>query len=272
MNPLDVDQRTPRPMNSFFHQCHSLVNNLQIQSIARQDLVDFVINDVSPEVRNIKNNVEPDEKLFFLSDLLNLVWQQDFQIVFEPETIDEILKQATILENKFNHDEIPLITNDEKYKTAKIAASVAALTCSFDEKFSVLTVKKEHALFASKFKGDEYTKAGLDIISRKAKDSEIDNEVVQQIIDKIEDVFEKKKVDVNDIFCKKILFWIAEQSSFTADQIIAEFSLTRDLQRSIIALFKNEDIMSPGNVFRASKNGIQIGKFLKSKQKELFTA
>lgn len=75
MNPLGEDLRTTRPMASFFYPCQSIVNNFQIQNIARQDFAVFVSDDIKAEARNKKNETKADEKLSYLADLVKFVWK-----------------------------------------------------------------------------------------------------------------------------------------------------------------------------------------------------
>ena len=64
-----------------------------------------------------------------------------------------------------------------KYKLARLAIACAALTCSFNNDFSLLMVKKEHVEYLSKLLESEYHSAGLDIISEKAHNGKIDGEM-----------------------------------------------------------------------------------------------
>jgi len=206
MNPIGNDFRTPRTMKSFFYPVQSIVNNLQIQTIARQEIVVFVSDDVSPEELNIQNGHMHDKKLEYLSDLRNLVWEQNFKVTFTDDAIQDILSSSIELQKKFKHEEIPLIINDQKQKMFKMAASLAALTCSFNEDFSELTVKKEHVKYIHDFIETNYHNSGLDTISETYRD-DLDSDSIDEIIFEVKQSLKKKEPEVDDNFCKDILLW-----------------------------------------------------------------
>lgn len=91
-----------------------------------------------------------------------------------------------MLENKFKFDEYPLITNDQKNKLAKLASSLACLTCSFDDDFNKVLVKKEHIEYVSNLIDREYSLAGLSDLSSQNKFNEIDLDYVYNLTRNIE--------------------------------------------------------------------------------------
>jgi hypothetical protein len=262
MNPLREDRRTTVPMSSFLYPVKSLENNLQIQNIARQDLVIFVTDDVQVEDLNKRIASEPDPRLGYLSELLRFAWNQKYQIVFEDDAMDEILKQATILEKKFKCDDIPLVTNDQKFKLAKLSASLAALTCSFNDDFTKLIVKKEHVEYVAKLIDREYSKGGLDKLASKYNDEETNDAEVKNIVQGIK--FALYRINPDDRFCNDILNWIAEQNRFTTEELWTEFELARDnLVNPLIAELKSSDIIKPTRGgFVPTRKGIKIARYL----------
>ena len=54
MNPIGDDYRTTKAMKNFYYPVQAIVNSLQIQSIARQDLAVFVVDNVSSSDRNVR--------------------------------------------------------------------------------------------------------------------------------------------------------------------------------------------------------------------------
>jgi len=266
MNPLGDDLRTTNTMQSLFLPCQSIQNNLQVQSIARVDLAVFVSDDVNSADRNKRINQRYDKRLEYLADLLRLVWEQKFEVILDEDTYDEILIKATELEKKFKFVEIPLVTNDQKYKIAKIATSFAALTCSFNDDFSKLLVKKEHVTFVAKFIDEEYHDAGLHILASQERTEEITEEDIHDLFFKIRQSMDKREPPPDDDFCTQLLLWIGQKTQFTKDQLSQKFSLSRDNeQRPLVTVLKNEEIIEQKRGFRSAKKGINVAKFLKNK-------
>ena len=204
MNPVSDDFRTTSPMKSFFHSVQSIINSLQIQNIARQDLAIFVTDNVGTEHINVRNGHVHEKQLEYFSELLKICWRQSFQIIIDDDAYDEILRTATLLEKKFKCEEIPLITNDQKFKLAKLSIALATITCSFDDGFTKLTVTKEHVQFVSKFIDTEYHDAGLDIIAQ-INHEEIDGTTIYDVIFDIQKTLEKREPQADEEFCRAAL-------------------------------------------------------------------
>jgi len=264
MNPLGDDLRTTRPMDSFFYSVQAIQNNLQIQSLARQDLVAFVRDDVNPEDRNKKIQDIHDKRLEELSELLKFVWEQKYDIKFDDDATEEILSKATMLENKFKFDEIPLVTNDQKYKLAKLSTSLAALTCSFNDDFTKLVVTKEHVEYIVKFIEREYHDAGLDVLAGKSHNAKIEDETIDNIVLVIRTALKHKDPEPDDQVCKNILLWVSERNKFTKDELRAKFELARDNElQPLIGALKNEEIINNSRGgFSPTRKGIEVGKYL----------
>jgi len=260
MNPLDGDQINTVSMDSFLYPVQSLQNNFQLQNISRIDLACFVSNDIPPEDRNKPIDGTYDYRLEYLSDLVRLVWAQNYIVEFTEETMQEILKQSTLLENKFQCDEFPLITNDQKTKLAKLSASVACLTISFNDTLDKLTVLPEHVRYISEIIQYEYTKAGLDKLSKKSHFGNISDLVLNDIVEQIK----RKIVDYTTQEILEVLVWIAESGQFTNEEIGDQFGLSRDSQtRPMISILKNERVIKNGrNNLVITKKGVQIAKFI----------
>lgn len=260
MNPVDDDRITTVSMDSFFHPVDCLKNNFQIQSIARIDLACFVSDDVGALERNIQNNSTYDPMLEDMSELLRLVWSMKYTVKITDEALQEILKQSTELENKFKTEQIPLITNDQKYKLVKLSASLACLTCSFNETFDVVTVTDEHVKYISEMIDVEYTKAGLDEVVRKTRHGSIDLEILYEII---KDIGKKINDDDKDTVMD-LLLWLAETGKFSKDGLKEQFDLTRDGQLNPLVgyLTDKKIIKRTKNGFTVFKYGVEIGRFI----------
>jgi len=262
MNPISDDFRTTRTMKSFFYPAQAIVNNLQIQSIARQDLAVFVSDDVTTEDRNIRNGHFTDKKLWYLSDLLSLTWDQNFTVTFEEEAQQEIITVATNLERRFKHDEIPLITNDQKHKIAKLSASLAALTCSFNDDFKELIITREHVQYISNIIETSYHNSGLDIISRNDRD-DVDQDTIAEIILKIKHALQKKEPPVDEKYCKDILLWCAQKTKFSKAQIQTAFELAEKNELNpLTAVLRNHNLLDQRKGFIPTSKLIKISRIL----------
>ena len=261
-NPIDDNGNSDTvTMDSFLYPINSLRNSFQIQSIARIDLACFVPNNVSSNERNIDTtNWKHEPLLENLSELVKLTWSQNSMVEFSKDTVDEILTQATKLETTFSFDEIPLISNDQKQKLAKISASLAYLTCSFSDDLRTVIVKKEHVEYASKFIDTEYSNAGLGDLSNQTKHGDIDLDVIYEIFNTISVKIQKK----DDKMIMDILNWIPNQKNFNRDDLMEEFSLTRDKQANpLIYCLKNENLIkSQRSGFSVTKKGVAITRFI----------
>jgi len=261
-NPIDDNGNSDTvTMDSFLYPINSLRNSFQIQSIARIDLACFVPNNVSSNERNIDTtNWKHEPLLENLSELVKLTWSQNSMVEFSKDTVDEILTQATKLETTFSFDEIPLISNDQKQKLAKISASLAYLTCSFSDDLRTVIVKKEHVEYASKFIDTEYSNAGLGDLSNQTKHGDIDLDVIYEIFNTISVKIQKK----DDEMIMDILNWIPNQKNFNRDDLMEEFSLSRDKQANpLIYCLKNENLIkSQRSGFSVTKKGVAITRFI----------
>ena len=259
-NPLDEDKITTRAMNDVLHLVHSLQHNFQIQSIARIDLACFVVDDVDTEARNRLCNFEYDSLLGNLSELIRLTWSQNYVVRFSDDAMNEIIEQAILLENKFKCEPYPLLSNDTKYKIAKIASSLACLTCSFNDEFDTVTVTAEHVKYVASMINAEYTRAGLDEIVKRSKHDKIDLLTLYHIIDEVK---KKVKEDDKDIILD-ILQWLAETGNFNNDTLKEQFNLSRDTQlKPLVGYLVDKQIIKRTKTgFTVLKQGIEIGRFI----------
>ena len=260
MNPVDDDRSTTVSMDSFFYPVMSLTNNFHIQSIARIDFACFVSDDVSAGERNVQSDVIWDPLLEDMSELLRLVWSMKYTVKFTDDALKEILIQSTELETKFKNEQIPLITNDQKYKLAKLSASLACLTCSFNETFDAVTVSDEHVRYVSEMISLEYKKAGLDELVRKTRHSRIDLETLYEIVS---DVGGKINEDDKQTIIN-VLLWLAENGKFSKDELKDQFDLTRDTQLNpLLGYLTDKKIVKRNKSgFTVLKYGIEIGRFI----------
>lgn len=262
MNPVGEDLTTTQTMNSFYYPVIALKNNFQIQNIARIDLAVFVMDDISPEDRNTRIDREPDGLLSHLSDLLKLVWANKFAVSFDEAATAAILEHSTLLEKKFKHEEIPLISNDIKYKLARLSAALAALCCSFTDGYGKLIVRPEHVEYIVKYVTRQYTTAGLNSLSQNT--DVIDEETVADAVSDVQAALEKLEPPKTDQECQKILVWMGQQAKFTRDLLSTQFEIPQNNGiRPLVAKLQNNRLLKQSNRGLApTKKLIQITKLL----------
>jgi hypothetical protein len=205
-------------------------------------------------------------ELHNLADLLQLIWQQRYAIKFEHDAITAILRYATALYNFFYVAELPLVSIDMKYKLARLSAAFAALTCSFNDDYSELTIKSEHVKQVVQFFVSEYENAGLHLLAKAAKDVVVDSKLVDEIVTNliarqafVDSEEEKTKV-------KKILQWVAQQTKFTRDGLKDKFELNdnAELRPLIIELRERKLIADASRGMTPTRIGIMLGKFIET--------
>lgn len=260
MNPIDDDINDVITMNNFIHKVRAINNSFQLQSIARIDLALFVADDVSSKDRNKKMKKKHNPLLENYSDVLKLIWSRKCVIKFDDDVIDKILDGAIILEEKFKTDEIPLITNNQKYKIAKLSASIAGFTCSFNEDYNEIIVKKEHVDYIVNFITKIYTASGLGSIAKKGMYGEIDIKLLHEIVGKINDRINEESYEI----AVNLIKWIGEQRKITKEDLMGEFSLSRDKQTvPLLAYLINENIIKRTKTGSTVTNkGVSLTKFI----------
>lgn len=260
MNPLDDDKRDTITMNNFIYPVQALNNMFQLQSIARIDVAIFVSDDVASKYRNVKMTAKHNPLLENYTDLIKLIWSNQCKVRFDDDIIDEILNGATLLENLFKTDEIPLITNDQKYKLAKLSASIAGFTTSFNDDYTEIIVKKEHIQYVVDFITTEYTKIGLAAIKKQGTFGDININTLLEIIEKVSGKIEVSEYEVG----VSIIKWIGLHRKFTKEDLMDEFTLSRDSQVGpLISYLVNENMIKRKKTgFGISKKGIAFTKFI----------
>ena len=258
-NPVDDDYMTTVTMGHYLYPVQSLKNILQIQSIARLDFACFVSDDIEFDIRNVRQDEKHEVELEYLSELIKFAWSKKYSIEFSEETIDEILKQTIELEKQLKTDEIPLISNDEKFKVAKLASTVAILTLSLSDDFTKVIVKPEHVKYVAELKIKEYSNAGLNVIADQLRLGEIDTETMLELTDSI-----MKKANLNREQSIEVLSWIGNNSKFNRDELMEEFVLSRDNEtKPLIGFLKSEKIIKQNKTsYSITKKGVQIAKFI----------
>jgi hypothetical protein len=166
---------------------------------------------------------------------------------------------ATALYKKFHVSNVPLVSIDMKYKLARLSTALALATCSFNEEFDTVTVKKDHVNHVAGFLDAVYTRAGLHEGSSRERQGTIDSVQMQEIIDTI-----CKKIDADQSKVVKILKWMALQPSFSKDSMQSLFDLKRDSElRPLVSILQSEQVIAnSGRGLVLTGKGVRVVKLL----------
>ena len=263
MNPIGDDFRTTKAMKSFFYPVQAIANSLQIQSIARQDVAVFVTDNVPSSQRNVRCDEQYDKTLEGYTDLLKLVWLQKYSIIFEEDAINAILEEATKLEKIFKDEDIPLITNDQKIKLARLGVSVANFCISFNQDFTELKVTREHIEFVSDYIKSNYLEAGLDKLSRVNSDIDVTIETIQDIVSVIKGILQNHIPEMTNQVILDMIEWMAAQTQFTKETLMTKYNLAeKNEARPITSYLRAEGLLNPKRGFAPTKKLIRVGKLI----------
>ena len=260
-NPIDREagKYLTKTLASFLYPCQSLTTVLDKTSIARLDLAVFSDHrDVKPEEINQENSGEYDRDLELLSEALRWCWSGKAKIIFEKEAVKLLLEEATELYNAFFCDEIPLCSIDMKWKLARLSAALAFLTLSTED-FESVIVTKDHVEKIVEFIRNEYSKAGLNILSQYQLYEKLSEEDAENLIYKIST---EAKIENEEV--RKIIEFIVLQGRVTRDEIRTKFGLSENKQlRPLLAVLSSENLIRSGRGLYAEPKLIQLYKIIK---------
>ena len=202
-----------------------------------------------------------DRLLANLKDLRAFVWEGRYKVQHDREFVDTVHNNATGLYNKFHVSNVPLVSIDMKYKLVRLSTALALGTCNFNEVFDTVTVTKEHVDYIAGFLDDVYTKAGLHEGASKDRKGEVDEAQVKEIIDVV-----CKKIDSEEEKVVKILKWMAEQATFSKDELKTTFGLARDNELvPLLTVLQNEHLIVRGRGYVMTSRGVKMVKILLGK-------
>jgi MCM P-loop domain len=267
-NPLSDDRRLTRAMDSFRYPVQSLETVQDATSIARADFCAFVSDDVGPEQVHVIQSNDYDEKIKCLIAICKHVWSGNYETVFTKEATQKILTEATRLYRKFNLPRIPLVSMDIDKKIARLSASMAAITCSFDEDWKTLTVGEKHVEYVVDLIEGEYEHAGLNAISAEER-QELSKEEAAQILANIKKSLEKR-AGTDDKFVHRIVNWLSTKSTFTRDELMEKFQLVeKDHLRPLISQLTDDRLVKRGSKgFSSLPKLIKLSRFIKPESSE----
>jgi MCM P-loop domain len=255
-------------MDSFMHPYLALPTIMQKHMIARNDFAVFVDRkDVSASEINKPRKEKYDKILDNLKDLRGFVWQERYYVKYDGDSFaNAVYSQATALINKFQTNDVELVSIDMKYKLVRMATALALVTCSFDDDFSQVIVKAEHVNYIANWLDSMYSKAGLDKAAEDARAGQIVDR--EQALELIDNIVQNKKLEGSEIDSDKIIqivSWISRRTpSFTADQLGNKFNLVeKSERRPFVTALQNEDLIArAAGGFAITAKGVSLVKAL----------
>lgn len=237
----EADKYSTKSLSCFLYPIQALTTVLDKTSIARQDLAVFSDQrDVSPEIINKKIDQTPDQHLEILSEVLKWTWNTKTTIEWTEEAVTTLLNEATNLYKKFFYEAIPLVSIDQKYKIARLSVALAYCTLSTNDNFSVVTVTEEHVKTIVEFLTNEYTQAGLGLLSQEQQFEKLEEADVRQIFLRI-----LEKVNLSNLH--DILHFIVTSNKITKDTLKTKFDLTEKTElRPLLSVLQYEGLIKTG--------------------------
>lgn len=259
-NPVDLENYgSTKEMGAFYYPYVAIATIMDTITIARLDLAVFVqANDVTAEDINQALDEETDPLLFNYKDLRAFVWESKFKIEYDSEFVRLVHEKATELYNKFSVKNVPLISIDMKYKLSRMSIALALATCSFNDTMETLVVSKDHVHYIAGLIDELYTAAGLHEGAQRNKDNEVDEAHVENLIYNIHN-----KTELEEPRIKKILTWMAQQASFSKDQLKAKFELAEKNELNpLVSLLQVEGVIVRGRAFSLSMKGVKVVRLI----------
>ncbi|MEM2603461.1 MAG: hypothetical protein QW353_01075 [Candidatus Korarchaeum sp.] len=264
-NPKDPQNHATKYLREFYRPVQALSSVLDTISIARLDCCVFVDSrDVGPEEVNKPREGGFDRDLALLADAVRWVWNADPKVVFDEGVWELILKHATDLYKRYYCEGIPLVSIDMKFKLARMAAALAALTLSTDDNLRLIRVTEEHVEFVVRWLRGIYDKAELAAYAREVRNTEFDVEEAKSMLDAL-----AKKIGRPVEKVVKILQFIVTHGSVTRDQLRTTFGLSeRTDLRSLLAELRNLELVKVSRGFQPSSKLIALMKTVESHKLE----
>jgi hypothetical protein len=238
----EADRYSTKSLSSFLHPVQALSTILDPTSIARIDLCVFSDQrDVTPELINRKITQQPEPELESLSEVLKWAWSNNANVEWTDDAVTLLLQKSTELYDRFFLEAIPLVSIDVKYKLARLSVALAQCTLSANEDYSTVTVTDEHVTVIVDFLTEEYTNAGLGILSQEHKFEKLTSEDVTELMRRVRGQLAKNPIEnLTDILC-----FVVTQNHTTSDELKAKFGLSENNQvRPLIATLKTEGLLT----------------------------
>jgi len=253
-------------MDNYQLGCQALKQVFPIMIIRRLDLVVLANrHDVTGISSILHQTHEKPKKQLITADMLRslvyLMWKiRPEQIVFTDDAVQECMKQADVLSEKFGSaSPVPLVANYEiDKKLARLAIPIAALDGSFDDEFETLTVEAKHVGMTSTTLDMIYSAENfqLDTYSEqmKIRESVEDyDKVVQMFDDSIKNECHGRNGSSSQL--KRMLFSIwsqnieqdgvnGQQASISRNDIVDSTGLSKKFVSNKMQMLKSTNLIS----------------------------
>lgn len=241
-NAVDRETGTysTKSLSAFLYPIQALPTILDKTSIARNDLVAFAdVRDVTPEMINQYNNKDYDHDIEKLAEVRKWCWSNKTKVEWTEEAEKFLLQKATELYNQFYCESIPIVSSDMKWKLARLSISMAYLTLSTNDDFSVLKVTKDHVEEVVKFLTEQYNAAGLNVLAQAMKYEKLTIEDVKDLFLIINGQLKQPLDNLAEILTSIVI-----DGRTTNDQLKTRFNLSEKSQlRPLISTLQTEKLI-----------------------------
>ena len=190
-----------------------------------------------------------------------LIWSRTKdQVRFSPEAIEEIERQANVLEEKFGNNRVPLVSKDVDKKLAKLAAANAALRVNYDTEWN-LVIERDDVLHVTQLIDRVYSGEGMrldqftGVVAKRTELTEAEYHVIKTDVEVLED---KEKIPAFGTIVDELLVRGSAQRS----ELIAFFDEQgQDISRKVVddrvsVLKKHKLIFSGPQGYRLTPKGV----------------
>ena len=181
-----------------------------------------------------------------LRDNILWVWSRQIdQIIFEEETINYIHKEAEKIVIKYGNEDIPLVSNDMRFKIARLSCAVAGIVHSTDENHEKIIVKKEHVDFVIDFLNSIYSTSNcsLDLYSQiKRGENTLSEEDFKNILQKLLETKDEDRSNINEALLELFL----KNDTLRLDEVVNSLGVGEKAIISRISVLKGKQLISSG--------------------------
>lgn len=234
----------------------------QEPDIARTDIcVCFSDKDVSQDEINMPHSERPKPEMDLDRETMkhSVAWawsRKPENIIISDETVEVVCESAKVLIEKFSCGDIPLVTNDMKYKLVRISVALATLLHSTDESYENIIVTPEIVYAAQDYITRLYSSHNIKL-DLYADDAKSKSELTDEEFEKIEGaLLELQQKDRSNIL-KELLTIFRSNKSIRLNEICAQLDKSQSTIKEKVAFFKKYGLIWSG------KSGyMKTGKFI----------
>ena len=205
-------ENAPRPLSHYMYPCKALLDNYKPEHIARIDLaIPFAAEDVPTELFMRPWEEAPEDLPEIIEALrCNVLWAWSLkpeEVEFTPDALEYLFERARELERKFGCSSLPLVSKDVDLKIARLAAGLAALRRSVDDRTGHLIVRLEHVEHIVELMERIYSRENMrldELAETSKKRSRLTDEEFEEIVREMKEVEEKAQLEIYPIILEEL--------------------------------------------------------------------